>query len=308
MAISITWDTAFEAAPADGDNASGGAGKFRELKLAISEREDIEHDFKSTGKHRPGLCAILYVGTTVQIAALTGMPAGGLAWDTTLGVLKYYSGSAWVTVSWDHGLLTGLGDDDHTQYLHLDKEGQTLQHSILVTDLMTIDGRDISVDGATLDALAAGTATVYANYARFSEAQASGTEGGSFTLGSWVTRTLNTTDVNDVTSCVLASNQISLPAGTYRVRASAPSWGTLLHQIRLRDITNGATLIAGSSEYSSITGSQTRSVLEGKIVLAGTVVLEIQHQCSGTRLTSGLGKACSFGENEVYTIFEIWEE
>ncbi len=46
----------------------------------------------------------------------------------------------------DHDLLTGLGDDDHTQYLHLNKAAQTLQQALAVTAGVTIDGFDISAD------------------------------------------------------------------------------------------------------------------------------------------------------------------
>lgn len=44
----------------------------------------------------------------------------------------------------DHGSLGGLGDDDHTQYLHLNKGGQTLQQSLAVAGGATVDGVNIS--------------------------------------------------------------------------------------------------------------------------------------------------------------------
>ncbi|MBK9322713.1 MAG: hypothetical protein IPM97_07165 [Bdellovibrionaceae bacterium] len=49
------------------------------------------------------------------------------------------------------------------------------------------------------------------------------TAGGTFTSGSWQTRTLNTTRFNTIPGASLASNQITLPAGTYYVRAVAPT-------------------------------------------------------------------------------------
>lgn len=52
----------------------------------------------------------------------------------------------------DHGELTGLADDDHTQYLHLNKAGQTLQQSLAVAAGKTIDGVDISVFKSAYDA------------------------------------------------------------------------------------------------------------------------------------------------------------
>jgi len=50
----------------------------------------------------------------------------------------------------DHGALSGLADDDHTQYLKADGT-RNLTGNLAVAALATIDGRDISVDGATLD-------------------------------------------------------------------------------------------------------------------------------------------------------------
>ena len=43
MTFSITWNLAFEATPAAGDDASEGATRFQELKLAIRERLAIDH-------------------------------------------------------------------------------------------------------------------------------------------------------------------------------------------------------------------------------------------------------------------------
>lgn len=45
----------------------------------------------------------------------------------------------------DHGSLGGLGDDDHPQYLHLNKGGQTLQQNLNVAGGVTVDGINISI-------------------------------------------------------------------------------------------------------------------------------------------------------------------
>ena len=54
----------------------------------------------------------------------------------------------------DHGGLGGLSDDDHTQYL-LANGTRTLTGNLAVDALITIDGRDLSVDGAKLDGIEA---------------------------------------------------------------------------------------------------------------------------------------------------------
>jgi len=149
----ITWDSNFEASPADTDEFKYGASKIRELKLAISERLELEMNFKAGTQPlgKAGKLAVIFLGTTIEINNLTGMAAGAFAWDTTLRVLKRYSGTAWAILDIDHGQLSGLADDDHTQYLHLNKAAQTLSQSLVVATGKTVDGRDISVDGDSLD-------------------------------------------------------------------------------------------------------------------------------------------------------------
>lgn len=53
-----------------------------------------------SGRHKPGITPFLYVNTTSNIA--TGAPqSGAMAYDTTLGLLKRYDGSAWAQVNLD---------------------------------------------------------------------------------------------------------------------------------------------------------------------------------------------------------------
>ena len=94
---SVTWDSGFEASPADTDEAKYGASKIRQLKLAISERGELEFDWKAGTQPfvKAGKAAVCYSGTTAEINALTGMAAGACAWDTTLSALKRYSGAEW---------------------------------------------------------------------------------------------------------------------------------------------------------------------------------------------------------------------
>lgn len=97
--MNTTWDSSFEAAPADTDEIKYGAGKIRELKAAINERAIVEHDWRATGKHLPGKTSCLYTGTTTEINALTGMSEGAIAYDETLGKLKMYTASAWTALA-----------------------------------------------------------------------------------------------------------------------------------------------------------------------------------------------------------------
>ena len=54
MAHSEIWDATYEAEPSNTDDASGGAGEFRDLKRNIRERAEVDHDWddvNNAGKH-----------------------------------------------------------------------------------------------------------------------------------------------------------------------------------------------------------------------------------------------------------------
>jgi hypothetical protein len=80
---------------------------------------------------------------------------------------------------------------------------------------------------------------------RVRDEKSDATGGGGFTSGSWVTRDLNTTVVNEIDGASLATNQVTLPAGKYRARGRAPAQTVANHRVRLQDITNTATLVLG---------------------------------------------------------------
>ena len=95
---SVTWDDTFETSPADTDEAKYGATKIRQLKVAVREREELEHNFKAGTQpfHLAGKSSVLYAGTTAQINALSGMAEGAIVFDEDLKSWKRYSGAAWV--------------------------------------------------------------------------------------------------------------------------------------------------------------------------------------------------------------------
>jgi uncharacterized delta-60 repeat protein len=136
------------------------------------------------------------------------------------------------------------------------------------------------------------------------EQQTVGTNGGTFTAGVWQTRTLNTID--DGLGVTLANNQFTLQPGTYSVQVSAPGYQVGGHQIRLQNISTGTTALTGTSAFSSNAGgSQTNSVIIGKIPVGQTSVFEVQHMCTLTQNNDGLGIASGFGQYEVYTAVRI---
>lgn len=144
-------------------------------------------------------------------------------------------------------------------------------------------------------------------YIKLSERQVAATEGGTFTSGSFQTRTLNTEDNDTKSICTLAANRFTLPAGTYHIRASAPAFRVGLHTARLQNITDTVTTLDGTSE-SNVTGTSitTRSWIVGIFTITTDTQFEIQHRGETTRATDGFGKATGFA-TEVYTVVEIFK-
>ena len=141
--------------------------------------------------------------------------------------------------------------------------------------------------------------------ATFNDTKSSGTAGGTFTNGAWRTRDLNTSQFNGITSASLSSNQISLPAGTYYVVATAPAFYTNEHQLRVQNITDSTTAILGSTTG---TGqqivNQVQAPLSGSFTITGTKTFELQHRAADTKTDNGFGAPISWGDN-VYAIISI---
>lgn len=111
-----------------------------------------------------------------------------------------------------------------------------------------------------------------------------GTAGGGGAGGFWDVHTINTELVNEI-GAVLASNQITLLAGTYEVEAYAPFFRTAYTQMRFQNITDALTEIWGTGTEigSKSFVAQTLCHVFGVIVIAGTKTFELQW-----RSTSGV--------------------
>lgn len=137
--------------------------------------------------------------------------------------------------------------------------------------------------------------------------KSSGTDGGTFTSGGDRTRTLNT-EVRDVYNiCSLASNQFTLPAGTYFIEWAAPAVSCAAHQSLLYNVTSATTVKRGRSAYLTTSATvSNESCGHTEVTISGATVFEIRHRCSSTQASNGLGSACGFG-TEIYTTVRIWK-
>jgi len=145
-------------------------------------------------------------------------------------------------------------------------------------------------------------------YMHVRDEKASGTNGGAFTSGDWRTRDLNVVKTNTISGASLSANQITLPVGTYRVRATAPALNTATNKAKIRNISNSSDSIIGSSEMTGSVNHLSTSTVIGSFVLVSESIIELQHRCFTTNAaTSGFGLASNLGVVEVYSEIEIWK-
>lgn len=136
------------------------------------------------------------------------------------------------------------------------------------------------------------------------DVKSSGTAGGTFTSGSYQTRTLNTQE-GDTGFCSLSSNQFTLQPGTYEIEVTTPAHRVGDNKVKLANITDSIDVLGINLQSNATTPTSVASFLKTRVVITSAKVFEIQHRCATTEATDGFGRACSFGDNEVYTIVKI---
>ena len=168
----------------------------------------------------------------------------------------------------------------------------------------------ISITNSGISGTGIGSGGKFASYAIIADQKANGTQGGTFTADQWQTRDLNA-ELRDIDGIVsISSNQFTLAAGSYLIKASAPAKRVNKHQIRLQNITDSTTVEYGTSEqaYGGSSYICTRSFLSVQLTISASKVFEIQHRCSETESNTGLGQDLTFGGVELYTLVEIYKE
>ena len=150
----------------------------------------------------------------------------------------------------------------------------------------------------------------FTSYALICDVKAHDTDAGTFTAGTWQTRDLNTEISDDDGIVSISSNQFTLQAGSYLVKATAQGYRTNRHKAKLRNITDSTDIQFGTSEYSGSTDSVgTNSKIFSRFTISGAKVFEIQHRAETTKDTNGFGVGSDFtGYTELYAVVEIYKE
>lgn len=243
------------------------------------------------------------------------LPASGEMCFALIAVLPDFSGTEVVTSA-----PRGVNDDpldqsDVNEALLLMTLGSTVVLALYVI------GDQVTISQANIDQLPSrdlrqlvntaqnggGTELALSTYVLIQDQKSAGTQGGTFTAGSWQTRDLNTVVADSGSLVTLATNQFTPDIGTYIVKTRAPAYSCANHQCRIRNVTAGSTVIVGSPEFARAAGAgqSSQSFAEGVLIANGTDAFEVQHQCDSTKTTDGFGTGANFGEVMVYTSLEL---
>lgn len=243
----------------------------------------------------------------IQVYSARGTPSGGIttpATSTNNG-LAAFDGTTGLALKDTGVLYTDVVTLTGTQTL----TNKTLTSPTIASFFNAQHGHQSAGDGSTLL-----PGALEIPYVRVEDQKTKNTHGGASTSTTWHTRTLNT-EVQDTDSkASVASNQVTLQAGTWDIRVSAPAYASSVHAIVLRNDTDGTIALFGWNEdASSSDTSVTRAFAAGRVTIAGAKAFSIRHYTSVGVASFGLGVALNVNDpdaaarSEVYAVFEAWQ-
>jgi len=279
---------------------------YADITLDVTDVENdvpvLEHDDTNTEQiliKEDGPYLISY-GATVDLD-----DASATTEDTFIRVIK----NGTTEIPGSEAFVNAESTDDSKPYIH-----RTVVAELLDGDEISFQARQTSGTTALVaDTIVfnivrlRGTKGATEDYILIRDEKANNTAGGTFTSGALRTRDLNT-EVNDAGGhASIASNQITLAAGTYRFQITAPGHSVERHQALLRNITDAISFIGTNADSDG--SNQGNSVIAGRFTIAASKVFEVQHECSLTKTTNGFGSSMDFVVvNEIYTQVEFWKE
>ena len=261
---------------------------------------------------------------TINLGAIKFNWQGAYAGGTAYAVddVVSYNGSSYVCIL----ASTGNLPTNATYFEQMSSAGTNGTNGTDLTTTLTTQGDLVYRDGSGLQRLGAGTSGQFlktngsgANpaWATLSDSfgsqllyvrdeKSAGVDGGTATAGSFNTRELNTVVTNEISGASLASNQITLPSGTYFIIATIPSYSVEYDKVKLRNITDSTDTLIGTSSYSAVSAQQINFIF-GRFTIGSTKTFEIQHRVGLTQSTYGLALSDNYGVTEVYTNSMIWK-
>lgn len=300
------WET-----PDDTDLVKDGAAAIRTLGSAVDTTTKALNPETTLGdiayrSSTSNTNTRLGIGSSGQVLTVA---AGVPSWATpTVGDITEVSAGTGISVASGTGPIPVITNTVATAIdakgdLIVGTGGDTFSRLAVGTNTYTLVADSSEATGLKWAAPAGGGFTT----AIFHDAKADTVAGGTFTSGAWRTRDLNTSQFNNITSCSLGSNQITLPAGSYQIWGFAPAFDVNRHQARFQNITDTSTTILGMSSYTRAgANAQTGyAAIQGAFTIAGTKTFEFQHRAETTASSNGFGVSADLGSGEIYAQITI---
>lgn len=170
----------------------------------------------------------------------------------------------------------------------------------------------LQTDGAGALSWQTVTTPLFESYAIICDQKTNGTDGGSYTADTTITRNLNTELVDPDGIVSISSNQFTLGAGNYYIHFAVPAIRVQTFTAWLYDVTNTTDRIYGQAAYSYVSDGDTSNCHGyGRVSITANTTYEIRFLADNSLATYGLGRASestSYSGPEIYTIVEIYKE
>ena len=194
-------------------------------------------------------------------------------------------------------------------YVELEVPAAAGSHTLTLPDSGGSSGQYLQTNGTGTLSWQTVPNNGFESYAIIADQKTNGTDGGTFTSGAWRTRDLNTELADPDGIVTISSNQFTLQAGSYLIKWRCPVYRVALHRSALYDITNTAFIEYSINAYADGSGNVgNESSGSARVVITAATTYEIQHRCSATSTTLGMGVQNSFGDVETYAVVEIYKE
>ncbi len=263
-----------------------------------------------------------WINRKIQASDISGLSSGGASELTelsdvnigvpTTGQVLKYNGSFFVNA--DFGNINDLNDvvitapaaDQMLLYNGVNWVNTNIKELLYITDLTDVTvttpstGQVIQYNGTTwTNSTLPSIGTISTWY--IIDSKSIGTYGGTAVTNTWTTRVLNSVVVNSGGDVTLSSNQITVLPGNYNISINVPFYRTSNSKIRLRNITDSATVASSPNGYAAdgVTAS-----IHANLNIGTTKVLEVQYYVSNSVDNTDLGVPLGI-DTEIYSSFRI---
>jgi hypothetical protein len=148
-------------------------------------------------------------------------------------------------------------------------------------------------------------------YMAVADVKGASTDGGTATNGLFRNRALNTVLTNTIPGASLASDQVTLPPGTYDVEWECPFYRVDRAVTRFTTRSGDSVTLVGNTSYSNSGNdfADSKSSGFGRFTLTSTSVFEVQYRSRNSTAGWGLGLSHSVDgpTPSIYTTVRIWK-